>query len=129
MFLLDTDVCSAIVGGDGALADRLMSRPTSQVATCSVVRAELDSGAWGTADPFGMLAKFDRLLAPFVSLPFDDSSAATYGRVSADLRRAGREIGVADTMIAAIALEHDLTVVTRNVRHFSRIKGLKVARW
>ncbi|HSR22290.1 MAG TPA: hypothetical protein VLW53_01985 [Candidatus Eisenbacteria bacterium] len=47
----------------------------------------------------------------------------------ADLERSGRPLAEPDLRIAAIALAHDLTLVTGNGRHFSRIPGLRVESW
>jgi tRNA(fMet)-specific endonuclease VapC len=73
--------------------------------------------------------KIDRMFSGYVSLPYDDRAASTYGRIVATLRRTGRAIGIADSMISAIALTNDLTVITRNVRHYRRVSGLNVVRW
>ena len=43
--------------------------------------------------------------------------------------RGGEVIGIEDVLIGATALENDFTVVTRNVRHFSRLDGLVVESW
>lgn len=129
-YLIDTDACVAfLAGADSKLRERWQRTPASQLALCSVVRGELDSGAWGTGDPFGALAKVDRLFSAYRSLFYDDRAASTYGRVVAELKRHGRLIGAADSMIAAIALTHELIVVTRNVKHFTRVDGLEVQRW
>lgn len=129
-YLVDTDVCVALLAdAEPRLRDRWLQTPASQLALCSVVRGELDSGAWGSIDPFGALARVDRLFSAYRSLSFDDAAASTYGRIAADLRRRGKEIGACDAMIAAVARLHGLTVVTRNVRHFSRVEGLDVVRW
>jgi tRNA(fMet)-specific endonuclease VapC len=40
-----------------------------------------------------------------------------------------RRIGRADLLIACIALAHDATVVTRNIRHFRQVPGLKIVDW
>ncbi len=129
-FLLDTDACVAFLqGADVKLRDRWLATPAADMALCSVVRGELASGAWATADPLGALAKLDRLFGAYASLAYDDRAAGLYGQLVAALRRTGREIGAADSMIAAIALSNDLAVVTRNVRHFRRVRGLTVVRW
>lgn len=129
-YLLDSDVCVALLkGADTGVRDRLLALPATQVAMCSVVRGELESGAWGSPDPYGRLARIERMFGEYASLPFDDGAAARYGQIAGALRRAGRDIGSADTMIAAIAELNDLTVVTRNLKHFKRVKGLKVVRW
>ena len=58
-------------------------------------------------------------------LLLDIPVAQTWGDLSAHLKRSGRTIGVADELIAATALTHDLTLVTRNQRHFE-VTGCEV---
>ena len=60
---------------------------------------------------------------------FERRAAETYGRLRADLERVGTPLAEPDLRIASIALTHDLTVVTGNVRHFSRAPGLRVENW
>lgn len=129
-FLLDTDACVAYLeGSDPKLRDRWLRTPPEDVALCSVVRAELSHGAWGSDDPLGTLARVNRFCEAFRSLPFDDRAAGLYGEIVAALERRGRPIGTCDAMIAGIALADDLTVVTRNLRHFRRVPDLRVVRW
>jgi len=59
-------------------------------------------------------------------LPFRPRAARWFGQIMAHLRRSGRETGTEDAMIAAIALDLGMRVVTRDVRHFSRVPGLRV---
>ena len=66
------------------------------------------------------------LLAAFPSAPFDAAAAAIAGEVDARLVREGAPIDPEDAMIAGIALALGEVVLTRNVRHFSRIPGLRV---
>ena len=57
-YLIDTDVCVAFLeNAENRVQNRWLSVPASQLALCSVVRGELDSGAWGSNDPYGALAK------------------------------------------------------------------------
>jgi toxin FitB len=63
--------------------------------------------------------------ASLTVLEFDASTASTWARLLADLRKRGRAMPIKDSLIAATALEHDLTVVTRNVSDFSAA-GVKV---
>lgn len=51
-------------------------------------------------------------------LPFDGPAAVLWGRLMGDGDRAGRTLAAADAQIAAVAIRHDLTLVTRNVRDF-----------
>jgi tRNA(fMet)-specific endonuclease VapC len=57
-------------------------------------------------------------------LPFDSECAAIAARLRAELEAVGTPIGPHDTLIAATALRHQATLVTRNVREFSRVAGL-----
>jgi predicted nucleic acid-binding protein len=55
---------------------------------------------------------------------FDENCAITAGRIFADLEKTGQPIGRADPMIAAIAMQHNLVVVTGNTAHYERIQKL-----
>jgi tRNA(fMet)-specific endonuclease VapC len=57
-------------------------------------------------------------------LPFDQPCAELAGRIYGDLDRTGQTVGRADPMIAAIAIHHNLTLVTGNVDHYQRIQTL-----
>jgi tRNA(fMet)-specific endonuclease VapC len=62
-------------------------------------------------------------------IPFDAAAAERYGALRAQLEAAGQRLAEADLRIAAIALAHDLTLVTGNVRHFARVPELRVENW
>jgi predicted nucleic acid-binding protein len=57
-------------------------------------------------------------------IPFDHSAAELAGRIAGDLDRTGQTIGKADPMIAAVALQHGLELVTGNTAHYQRIQRL-----
>jgi tRNA(fMet)-specific endonuclease VapC len=57
-------------------------------------------------------------------LGFDRPAAELAGQIAGDLERVGRPIGMADPMIAAIALTYGLELVTGNTAHFQRIQQL-----
>lgn len=62
-------------------------------------------------------------------LPFEMGDARVAGEVRAALRQLGTPIGAFDLLIAGQALARDLTIVTNNVREFSRVQGLRVEDW
>jgi len=99
------------------------------VVLCSVVKAELFYGAARSHDPVRTFAHMASFMSPFRSLPFDDFCAPAYGRIRAQLEQAGTPIGPNDTMIAATAMAHGLTLVTHNTREFARVAGLILADW
>jgi tRNA(fMet)-specific endonuclease VapC len=90
------------------------------------VKAELIFGASKSAKVHENLERLEQFFQPFQSLPFDDSAAVHYGQLRAVLEREGRPVGANDMMIASIALAYDVTLMTRNMRKFSRIAGLRV---
>jgi predicted nucleic acid-binding protein len=71
----------------------------------------------------------ERLWPNVQILPFDRAAAETYGRIRADLERAGTPLAEPDLRIASIAITNELIVVTGNVRHFARVPGLRVESW
>ena len=60
---------------------------------------------------------------------FPDEAAEHYGSIRAELKIRGQIIGSNDMLIAAHALYLGLTLVTNNIREFSRIPGLKLENW
>ena len=62
-------------------------------------------------------------------LPFDGRTAAIRGRLMGDGDRAGRRPAAADAHIAAVAIQHELILVTRNVRDFARFDIQLLSPW
>ena len=129
-FLLDTDACISYLRRRGSrVAARLFATSNTEIAVCSVVKAELFYGVLRASDPMAELARLRSFLVAFVSLSFDDRAAEVYGRIRAQLFNRGTPIGPNDLMIASIALAQDLTLVTHNTREFSRVTGLTIEDW
>ena len=70
----------------------------------------------------GRLNTFLATLSHMEILAFDTSAAELAGRIGGDLERIGHPIGVADTMIAALAIESGLELVTGNTADFQRVQ-------
>lgn len=68
----------------------------------------------------------ERVLHAIPVLPFTLEVARTHSRLWADLLKRGEMIGANDLVIAATALTHDMTVLTKDRRHFGRLEELKV---
>lgn len=129
-YLLDTNACIRVLNGSSEpLIARLRRSAPSEIRISSITRAELLYGARRSARVAENLRLLAAFFAPLVSLPFDDACAEQYGALRASLSAAGRPIGPNDLLIAATALAHNLTLVTHNLREFSRVTGLKVEDW
>ena len=108
--LVDSDILIDHLRGHHRFA---VGKDTVHVST--VTRAELFAGR-GSEE-----AKVRRLLEPFAELAVDRGVAERAGRI----RRTAR-IGMADALIAATAISHRLTLVTRNATAFGSVSGLRV---
>jgi tRNA(fMet)-specific endonuclease VapC len=129
-YLLDTNVWIEVLKGKNAiLINRFTSTRVADLVTCSIVRAELMHGAEKYHDAKSRREEVAMTLNRVVSLPFDDRCADHYGMIRDDLEKRGCVIGPLDLQIAAIALVHDLILVTSNVSEFSRVHDLKVENW
>ncbi len=71
----------------------------------------------------------DALLAPIVSLPYDDAATDHFVALRRHLESIGEMIGPYDMQIAAIALANGCTLVTHNTAEFSRVPGLVLEDW
>ena len=101
----------------------------TDIVLCSIVVYELRHGAESSSDPAREHKKLDVFLAPFSSLPFDDACAVKCAEIRRALERKGEMIGPHDVLIAAVALRHDLTLVTHNTREFGRLSTLRLEDW
>src|SRR5437016_5959569 len=136
MVILDTDSLSLLERADSPEKQRLLSRlaplPIAEKAA-TIISFEEQSRGWlavtGKAKSTKQLIEAYRHLQQHLEnyckilvLQFDEPAAIKFQ----ELRKAYPRLGAMDLRIAAIALIHDDTVITRNLRHFRPIAGLKV---
>ncbi|MEK7832625.1 MAG: type II toxin-antitoxin system VapC family toxin [Acidobacteriota bacterium] len=129
-YLLDTNVCIVhLAGRSFKIRRKLTDTTATEIALCSVVKAELIYGTFkGNYSPHAIATR-QSFLNYFASLPFDDLAAEIYGQERARLAKLGQSIGPNDLMIASIALANNLTLVTHNTREFSRVANLQTEDW
>jgi tRNA(fMet)-specific endonuclease VapC len=123
MILADTDVLIDFLSGIEPVASRVSDEIESGLATTAVSRFELRAGARSVRQERAVGA----LLEALAVLPLDAVSAERAATVRRELEKAGTGIGMADSLIAGIALAHGASLLTRNKRHFERVAGLKLA--
>ncbi len=129
IYLLDTNACiHHLKFADSPITHKLTIH-LPETAISSVTKAELFYGAMRSTNPTQSIREQQDFLELFVSLAFDDEAARICGRIRAQLAEQGTPIGPYDLQIAAIALAHDLTLITHNVREFKRVQDLKVEDW
>lgn len=130
MIILDTDAVSELMRSrpSSRLVARLAEIPIDEQATTAITVGELAYGAYKAGRP-ELYQRAAGLLKGVYVLDFDHRAAEQYGRVRADLERAGRRLADPDLRIAAIAIVHRATVMSGNQRHFSRVPGLAAEDW
>ena len=132
MFLFDTDIISNLIrpAPSPVVIGHLAATPPEQQFTSAITVGELVYGAYRSGRAQYFLEKLNaRVLSGLTVLPFDRDAAEAYGKISAQLERAGAPLPEPDLRIAAIALVRSLTLITGSVRHFVRVPGLRVENW
>ncbi len=130
IYLLDTDICIYLLNGREPQVKRNADlAPRSEIAISALTMAEMFSGAARSEQPLLTYAKQSAFFMHYSILPFDAAAADVYGRIDGWLKGRGMRIGPLDTQIAAIALVHNLTLVTHNTRHYSRVPNLPIEDW
>ena len=135
LFVLDTDILTLFQMNHAAVMARVAEQPAHAIAVSVVTVEEQMSGwyaqirkakgpeklAWG----YARLAANVRFLATIKILDFNEAAIQRYE----DLKRLRLKVGKMDLQIAATALQHGGTVVTRNIRDFKAIPGLSLEDW
>jgi tRNA(fMet)-specific endonuclease VapC len=123
-YLIDSDKCISYLRKQRRAIDLIDSLRIDGVAISIVTYAELHDGVYGSVDPMAAEQGLLDFLADIDILPVTLTIARRFAAIRGELRRAGNLILDMDLLIAATAIEHDLTLVTGNRRHFDRIPGL-----
>ena len=95
-------------------------------AISTITLMELWKGAMQSINSDNEKIKISELLDSLFVYPFNEDDAKKAGEIEAMLRRNGDIIDIEDVMIAATAIVRNEPLITRNVKHFSKIKGLEV---
>lgn len=131
MYCFDTDALSALgwPRPPAALLRRVAALDVEEQSTTSITVGEIAYGLALRGDPM-IRERMGAVVASVWAIhPFDDEAAEVYGPLRARLEREGRRLSEPDLRIAAIALARDLTLISGNVRHFSRVPELRVENW
>ena len=91
-----------------------------------ITYGEIYEGIQFGRDPQKTTDVFQRFLRSVVILPPTQLVMRHFARIRGELRRTGKIIGDFDILIAATAIQHNLTLVTRNVKDYQRIPNLKL---
>ena len=123
-YLIDTDRLIDYLKGKLAAGQLLDQLVHEGIAISLITYGEILEGIYYGKDPKQQEQIFRAFLRVTPILPLTENSLERFADIRGGLRRQGQLIGDADILIAATALDHDLTLVTQNLGHFRRIPKL-----
>ena len=127
-YLLDTNICIHYFKGQFGLKERIENTGFENLAISEVTLAELIYGAEKSQKVDKNLKVVENFADKIEILPIL-TCLRVYGKEKARLKSIGRPIGDLDLFIGSTAIVHVMTMVTRNIREFERIKGITIENW
>jgi tRNA(fMet)-specific endonuclease VapC len=123
-YLVDSDWVADGLKGHTRAVQLLTQLAPHGLAISLITYGEIYEGIYYGRDPRAAEQVFRRFLRQVSVLPLNKLIMKRFATVRGQLRQQGQLVSDDDLLIAATALYHGLTLVTRNIRHFSRIPGL-----
>ena len=125
-FLLDTNIIIAFFEGEDNVVNNIING--NEILLPVIALGELHFGAQKSLRTKENISNINKLKKRFDVTLCDERSAEIYGIIKTNLFSKGRPIPDNDIWIAAMAMQHNLTLVTRD-KHFWEVDGLQIVRW
>ena len=123
LIIVDTDVIIDFFRDISPSADVLSELIPRGIAGLTAISVfELYAGVEGVK----RLKQIETLIQELIVLPLNTIEAAMAGRIYTQLKARGKLVGTQDILIAGICIATDLPLYTKNIAHFSQIKGLRL---
>ena len=129
-FLLDTNICIYIIKQKPPeVLQRFNNYQVGDIGISSITVAELEFAVQKSQFPARNQQALTQFLLPLKVVDFDRAAAILYGDIRARLEQQGTAIGSLETLIAAHTLSLQVTLITNNVKEFSRVPNLQLDNW
>jgi len=127
-YLVDSDWVIEFLADVPEAVELLERLADDDIAISIIIYMEVYEGVRRSARAREVERKLDAFLTTVPLLPFSTAVARRCARLRAELRRQGKRVNARalDLLIAATALEHNLTLVTRNVKDYADIPGIRL---
>ncbi len=125
-YLLDTNIIIALFADDPFVKKHVAK--AEEIFIPAIVIGELFFGAFKSGRPKANTARIENFAASNTVIACDIGSSRKYGYIKNLLHKKGQPIPENDLWIAALAMEHGLTLVSRD-EHFKKINELKRVAW
>ena len=127
-YLLDTNICVFFMRGKFEMNRKIGLVGINNCYLSEITVAELYFGAENSDNPKKTMRETDEFISLFRVIPFG-RSLHTFGREMAYLTSIGKKIENFDMAIGSIALQHKMVMVTDNIDHLGRIRGIEIENW
>ena len=127
-YMLDTDTVSFLIRKNPAVIGNIIKHEDDEICISAISYAELCFGL----EKKGSEKLFNEartIMGKLSIIGFDDSQSELYGKIRLQLEKSGTPLGDMDLLIAAAALSASAILVSRNIKHFSKIEGIKLEDW
>ncbi|MDR1020368.1 MAG: PIN domain-containing protein [Synergistaceae bacterium] len=128
-YLLDTSICIYFLRQHPQVIRHIQQYDVEDLAISIITLAELLFGAYNSSQIENNINRIKFITERTRLLDLTPKATGIYAEIKAILRKSGNIIDDLDIFIGATAIENNLTLVTDNGQHFSRIKGLRIANW
>jgi tRNA(fMet)-specific endonuclease VapC len=130
MYVLDTNICICLIKKQPeSIRKKFESLAIGSVSMSLITYGELKYGALRSNNFSKAIAVLDRLTSYIPVLSMHQDVALEYADIRADLANKGTPIGNNDLWIAAHARSSRHTLVTNNLKEFTRVTGLELENW
>lgn len=127
-YLLDTNICVFFMRGKFEMNRKIGLVGINNCYLSEITVAELYYGAENSDNPKKTMRETDAFISLIRVIPFG-KSLHTFGREMAYLASIGKKIENFDMAIGSIALQHKMVMVTDNIDHLGRIRGIEIENW
>ena len=124
MYVLDTDVAVDYLRSNDIITEKLKKLNNLFITKLSL--AELFFGVYNSRNSGKHYSKLMDFLAGVKILNLDFNACSGFGKIKSNLTKQGKIIGDFDIMIAAVTIANNFALITRNLKHYENIEGLKL---
>jgi tRNA(fMet)-specific endonuclease VapC len=129
MYVLDTNTLIYYFKGQGQVAENFANVSAQEISIPTIVFFELQVGIAKSTSPAKRTQQLQELMSRVNLVLFEREAALAAAKIRAELEQQGTPIGQMDVLIAGTAIALQSTLVTHNIKEFSRVSGLKIVDW
>lgn len=128
-FILDTDTIIYFLKGNRQIVEKITMHNMSDLTTSIINHSELLFSVFNSTKKKENQEKISGLLKLLTIVPYCEKASTVFAEQKTILKKQGNPIADLDLMIASITIANKSILVTNNLKHFSRIKNLKLENW